>query len=282
MSRRRFIAPARGEVEPARFDHPIHAGYAGFRHWLTAPAWPGLDTLNAALPLPERRFIEQTRAVLDDGLHYETRIAERGRIATRARNWHDLFNAMIWCRWPAIKQALNARQCLHIAAMGPRQRNRAQYALTQFDEAGVIVRLREPSLLSRWDAHDWPALFHRHAEAWKRGDIAIAAVIGHALLEHALVPAQFVVGKALVVRGEGDDAACVARIAGAIERGECLDDPLELRPLPLSGVPGWHPGQTLSFYEEAACFQPVREGRRYPPPCRLEAPGRAGGVAQPG
>lgn len=264
--KRRFIAPPRGEVDPARFEHPLYAGYARFADWMRGDAWPGIDALNAAMPLPDRRFTAQDRALLADGLHYESRIGERGLIATRAENWHDLFNSMVWCRWPGLKLALNARQCLHIAEMGPMQRNRAQYALTQFDEAGVIVRVRDPALIPAWDAHDWLALFHAQSDAWSRGGIAIAGVIGHALLEHALAPGQFIVGKALVVQGDGDDEACVARVASAIAAGEVLDDPLELRPLPLAGVPGWFEGQDAEFYREAACFQPVRAGRVYPPP----------------
>ena len=44
-----------------------------------------------------------------------------------------------------------------------------------------------------------------------------------------------------------------------------LCDPLELRPLPLAGVPDWHPGNRReAFFGEAACFRPVRAGRCYP------------------
>ena len=266
--KRRFISPLRGEVHPARFDHPIYAGYAAFDDWMRAPEWPGIDTLVAQMPLATHRFALQDRELLADGLHYEMRIGQRGLIATRAQNWHDLFNAMVWCRWPALKLALNARQQRHVGEMGPTVRNRAQYALTQFDEAGVVVRVRDAGLLAHWDGHDWAALFHRHADAWARGDIAIAAIVGHALLEHALVPGQFVVGKAVVVQGDADDAACVARVAQAIASGESLNDPLELRPLPLAGVPGWFEGQDAAFYREAACFQPLRAGREYPEPIR--------------
>ncbi len=218
------------------------------------------------MPVAGMRFALQDQALLDDGLHYETRIAERAAIATRAENWHDLFNAAIWCRYPSIKRALNAQQIAHIAVMGAAQRNRAQYALTQFDEAGIIVRVRDSHLLACWDRHDWTALFHAHADAWRDGGIRIAAVIGHALLEHALMPGVFLVGKCLVVQGDGDDDACVARVARAIGEGDALNDPLELRPLPLAGIPGWHPGQDSRFFAEAECFQPVREGRVYPAP----------------
>ncbi|MGN6152069.1 MAG: DUF3025 domain-containing protein, partial [Lysobacteraceae bacterium] len=250
-AKRRFVAPPRDAVDPVCFDHPVHAGYAAFRAWCVSPDWPSIDALNAALPGDGPRFVAQDAALLDDGLHYETRIAERGAIATRPGNWHDLFNAMVWCRHPALKRALNARQCMHIATMGPSERNRAQYALTQFDEAGAIVRVRDPALLAAWDRHDWRALCFDHAGAWRRGDIAVAAVVGHALLEISLQPALYPVAKCLVVSGDVDDVACVARVAGAIAGGDVLADPLELRPLPLAGIPGWHPVQDAAFYATA-------------------------------
>ena len=266
MAKRRFIAPSRSGLDLACFAHPVFDGVSAFRPWFTAPAWPTPEDLNAAMPAVDKHFALQDQALLDDGLHYEMRIAERGAIATRAGNWHDLFNAAIWCRYPAIKRALNAQQIAHIATMGPSQRNRAQYALTQFDEAGAIVRVRDPQLLALWDRHDWPALFHAHGDAWRNGDIGIAAVIGHALLEHALVPELFLVGKCLVVQGDGDDDVFVARTARANAEGTVLNDPLELRPLPMAGIPGWYPGQDARFFAEAECFQPVRAERVYPPP----------------
>jgi hypothetical protein len=267
MAKRRFIAPSRDAIDPRVFDHPVFAGYGAHRDWFTTPDWPDVDQLNTVMPLAHHRFVVQNDRLLDDGLHYESRIAA-GRIATRTENWHDLFNAAVWCRYPALKQVFNARQCAHIARMGPRDRNRAQYALTQFDEAGVIVRLRDPSLLALWDRHDWRALFLDHADAWRSGDIAIAAVVGHALLEIALVPALFMVGKCLVVQGDHDDETCVDLVAQAIRDGRVCNDPLELRPLPLAGVPGWYAAQDAGFYATAECFQPVRDGRVYPLPLR--------------
>lgn len=266
VAKHRFLAPPRDGVDPACFDHPIHAGYAAHRDWCVSMDWPSIDALNAARTADGPRFVAQDAALLDDGLHYETRIAERGAIATRPGNWHDLFNAMVWCRYPALKRVLNARQCAHIATMGASVRNRAQYALTQFDEAGAIVRVRDLSLLAAWDRHDWTTLFLGRADAWHRGDIAIAAIVGHALLEISLAPALFPVAKCLVVLGGADDAACIARVVAAIAAGEVLDDPLELRPLPLAGIPGWHPGQGDAFYATAPCFRPVRAGRVYPAP----------------
>jgi hypothetical protein len=229
--------------------------------------WPSLDELNAARPSGQHEcFVAQTLDLLDDGLHYEQRIAERGEIATREANWHDLFNAFAWLRYPTLKRALNAQQMVEIAAMGPRERSRPQYAMTHFDEAGVVVVLRDSRLLELWDAHDWHGLFWCHRSAWQDGRASVH-VFGHALLEHALTPEKLLVGKALVVMGDLGEEQAIATCAAQIRAGNQLRDPLELRPLPLSGLPGWHPeSDTEEFHLCTECYQPKREGRRYPHP----------------
>jgi len=260
--RRRFLPPPRAAVRAQIFDHPVFAGVAGFRDLLLGERWPTVAGLDARLAVPGKRLVEQDAALLGDGLHYETRIAQ-GRIATRAGNWHDLFNALVWARHPQLKQALNQQQCRHIAAMPPGQRNRAQAALTQFDESGLLVRVRDPAVLAAWDAHDWREVFD--PRRWQAGQISVAAVVGHALMEQMLVPGRLLVGKCLLVRGE-EDEACMATAVQAIQAGRALTDPLQLRPLPLAGIPGWHAPQDDAFYGNAAYFRPVRAGRAYPPP----------------
>lgn len=270
----RFVAPPRSAVDPGVFTRPPLSHWRQFDALLTGRDWPGSATLNglrrgATDPVPMPCFVAQTPALLADGLHYEQRIAERGEIATREGNWHDLLNALVWLRYPALKAALNARQVAEIAIAGPKRRTRAQCALTHFDEAGIVVVLRDPALLELWDAHDWHGLFWRERAAWSDGRIAVL-VFGHALLEHALKPGQLLVGKALAVAipqsGEVENAA-LGKLASAIAAARVLNDPQELRPLPLSGIPGWHlDNADERFYREAPCFCPLREGRRYPTP----------------
>lgn len=263
----RYVAPAREAVGPAVFERPPLAGWASYADLLHGPEWPTLDVLNAHLPAGSReRFVAQTPALLADGRHYEQRIAQCGAIATRERNWHDLFNALVWLRHAPLKRALNAQQVAEIARVGPRQRTRPQCALTHFDEAGVIVLVRDAQLLALWNAHDWHALFWRERRAWSDGRLSLQ-VFGHALLEHALTPDRLLVGKALAVQGAGDETAACMRVAQAIEAGNLLRDPQELRPLPLSGIPGWHPGNAHEvFHREALCYRPLRPGREYPAP----------------
>jgi hypothetical protein len=106
----RFAAPARDKVDPDVFARPPLAQWREFAHLTESPDWPRVDALNPAVCRTglgdaatgeQRRFVEQTPALLADGMHYEQRIAECGQIATREGNWHDLLNALIWLRYPA-------------------------------------------------------------------------------------------------------------------------------------------------------------------------------------
>ncbi|MCX7556877.1 DUF3025 domain-containing protein [Xanthomonadaceae bacterium JHOS43] len=267
MARTRFIAPARESIVPSVFDHPIHAGYACHRDLLEGPEWPSLELLNDRLGAPDLRFVDQDETLLQDGKHYESRIHSQGCIATRTRNWHDLFNALVWIQHAPLKRALNARQCADIARHGPRTRSRAQCALTHFDEAGVVVWVDSPELITAWDSHDWRVWFGQ-SEAFASGRIRLH-VFGHALLEHALRPGHLPTAKALVVCGGEPDHACTA-LAEAIDSSLVLLDPQELRPLPLAGLPGWSPSQHEPCFFDADAFRPLRPGRRYPAPWFIE------------
>jgi hypothetical protein len=270
----RFIAPARADVDAGLFEHPVFDALAPHRDLLTAPTWPDLAQLDAMLqPLRHGVSGEALTLVeqqaLDDEENYEQRIFRHGRIATRTGNWHDLFNALVWRRFPTIKSALNAAQVEDMARVGLSERTRRQCALTQFDEAGAVVVLRDLDLLGFWDRHDWEGLFLDARAAWTDGRIELM-VFGHALYEHALNPDMLLVSKTLVVLDDGhgaDDDRIDRRIADALLAGACLGDPQQLRPLPMSGIPGWHRDQQDSvFYRELPCFRPLRPGRVYPPP----------------
>ncbi|WP_426702680.1 DUF3025 domain-containing protein [Rhodanobacter sp. Col0626] len=263
----RYVAPVRGTVDPQVFDRPPLVAWQDHARLLHGSDWPTIEALNALWPAGSPTcFVAQDLELLADGLHYEQRIAERGAIATREGNWHDLLNALIWLRHPALKQALNHRQMIEIARMGPKLRSRAQYAMTHFDEGGVIVLVRDAALMALWDEHDWHGLFWRHRDAWIDGSIQVE-LFGHALLEHALSPDKLLVGKAVVFQSTGtaDIEQVSAYCAEQIAAGQLLHDPLELRPLPLSGIPGWHPANVdEAFHRTTICYQARRAGRHYP------------------
>lgn len=269
----RYLAPDRGRIDAQVFAHPVFGHlYADQLGLCRSGDWPEMGVLNALWNAPVNaagfpfRFVDQD--ALKDDMHYEQRIAQSGIIATRTRNWHDLFNAFIWMRYPAVKQALNARQVADIAQVGPKQRTRGQCALTQFDEAGAVLRLHDAGLQAAWDAHDWPYLFRNWSEAERRGAIQLW-LFGHSLFEHALTPAIALVAKALVIDSADalDDDGMASRIASGIADAALLNDPQELRPIPLTGIPGWHPEHAVAdFFTRVPCFRPKRTGRCYPEP----------------
>lgn len=283
--------PVRSAADVDPLAHPQLRGFEAYRDFLAPAQWPTPEALTAASArvVGENgvclRFAAQTPELIADGLHYEQRIAQRGLIATRQRNWHDLFNALVWLRHPQLKLALNARQVADIAEVGPKMRTRAQCAMTQFDEAGAIVWCSDPALIALWDAHDWSGLFLRDRSAW--GTRIAVTVFGHALLERQFAGSDALsTAKTIAVcvdvgeiaprcGGQGSIAhwaQAEARIARAIRDGDLLTDPQDPRPLPLAGIPGWHEqGASPAFYRDAPCFRPLRPGRRYPPPFELGA-----------
>ncbi|GAA0704352.1 DUF3025 domain-containing protein [Dokdonella soli] len=293
-ARLRFQAPPRASASAEILARPPLSDWREYAALLQDGAWPDCAALEAwrrqaitrdgiARPV----FAPQTVELLADGLHYEQRIADRGIVATREGNWHDLFNALVWLRHPHLKLALNARQVADIAEVGPKTRTRGQCAMTQFDEAGAIVWCADPELIALWDAHDWPGLFLRERALWRRR-IAVT-VFGHALLERQFLGGDALsTAKTIAVQVEAEEIAsrCTgedstiahwdqaeARIAMAIRDGELLTDPQQPRPLPLVGIPGWHADGALpAFYRDAPCFRPLRHGRSYPPPFVPGAP----------
>lgn len=270
-------------TDRAAFERPPLADWARAFPLIMADdgEWPTIAQLEQLRIAAQRddgvgrpRFAPQSAQLLADGLHYEERI-RAGRIATRERNWHDLLNALVWLRYPLTKTALNLAQCADIARIGRRERTRAQCAMTHFDEAGAIVVCSDPGLLGLWDRHDWHGLFWRERAAW--GSRIAVLVFGHAVLELALQPARLLLAKTLVLMATAQDVVATAagdaglrrridrRVGALIGSATRLRDPQELRPLPLSGIPGWHPATPEeAFYDKAPCFRPLREGRVYP------------------
>jgi hypothetical protein len=178
-----------------------------------APDPASLDLLMAPLDLRtgsgrRLRFVPPPA----DGLDYEMRIWARGEVATRPDNWHDFFNALVWCTFPLAKAALNARHAAALTAQaGIRGSDRD--ALTHFDECGVVVVASDPSLLALLRGFQWRALF------WtRRHDLARALrcfVFGHATYEHLLRPFRGLTAKAGALRSD-----CGLAVP-SIVRGNC-------------------------------------------------------------
>jgi len=202
------------------------------------------------------------------GISYETRIFESGEISTRQNNWHDLFNALVWARYPRTKLAMNARHYAEIQAGNLANRGPVRDALTLFDECGAVVVGDSLPILQALAERDWQGLFCHHLSAWQQH--VRVFILGHALLEKLLKPYKAITAQVLIFQSDSDflqaDAATQGArldglLAGEIQAGFRLRSTAELSPLPLMGIPGWFSEQRQpGFYEDQQVFRPPPAG----------------------
>jgi len=245
---------------------------------LDGESFPRVRKLNTLLPagLSSRgecpiRFVPAHQLPAVD---YEKHIFITGEVSTREKNWHDLFNALVWSRFPSLKVAMNA---VHVRELGSGEDGRRgiqRDALTLFDESGVIVISSNKKYLVELARRDWMAVFRENAAAWS--DEIKVFVVGHALLEKFPQPYKSVTAHALLLRLDDllmekpretllkmlDEMLAENLFAGSI-----LDSPAGLSPLPLMGIPGWWISheQNDDFYADQQVFRsPHEDGRQAP------------------
>lgn len=254
---------------------PLFAPLAEFADLLPAGRWPRAEQLSA---LSARRAItvrsgKPLRFVAQDAnspQSYETRIFAHGEVQTRAENWHDLFNALVWLSFPETKAALNARHHAELrmsAARGSKDRGPVRDALTLFDESGVIVACANPGLARLLREFRWKELFWmRRAET--AADMRVF-VFGHSLYEKALAPYPGLTGHAVIA----DVDSAFTQLAMAAQKA-AMDDRLAdyfcggafdkrgFSPLPVLGIPGWaNENACERYYDNSAYFRPGRQTR---------------------
>ncbi len=200
---------------------------------------------------------------------YEQRIYARGELEFRERNWHDLFNVLVWLTFPRAKAALNARHHAALPAGKAGGRGSVRDALTLFDESGVIVLSTDAEMLDMIRGFRWKPLF------WERRAAVIAGMeflpFGHALCEKALEPYKGITGRGLLFDVAQDffklppaerlatiDRSLALRIADP----QAMQHTHELAPLPVLGVPGWCiDNEQPAYYDDRDHFRPGRVGR---------------------
>ncbi len=266
---------------PAPYANPLFAPLAP---WLARlqPPWPpvpdaaalaGLTALAAGLALRSATGHPLSfPPPRDDGLGYEARIGANGQVETRPDNWHDFFNALVWCAFPLSKQAINGRHLQALAAAGDGApgsgRGGARDAMTHFDECGALVLSSDPSLLQLLREFRWQELFWQ-----RRADLAASlrvVVFGHATYESLLAPFRGLTAKAVLYEVDaaalaavdrGDLAALDARLAAELAAGR-HGRPRELQPLPLLGLPGvTADNENPDYYADTWQFRPGRRAK---------------------
>jgi len=260
-----LLTPSSLHFDP---DLPYWREYLPFLQRLAGTEFPSCAELNRLLPAGlcsagghAIRFVASNEPG-EDG--YEHRIYTTGRVSTRPENWHDLFNALVWMRYPRTKIALNR---LHYQAGAGRKsgsRGPLRDALTLFDECGAIVVSDSRDMLGALVERRWGDAFLAPGF-----DSSVAvSVIGHALLEKFLAPYKSMCANVLFVLAAPEFLALTpqkrasaidAVVAELVSDGGALRGPSQLSPLPLAGVPGWWPRddqRQSGFYLDRGVFRP--------------------------
>ena len=251
------------EAAPIDLGLPCWEGYRELIAGLPPDSFPGPDVLGRLLPpgvasgngLP-LRFVPASH--LPD-VQYEKHIYETGEVSTRENSWHDLFNALAWCRLPKLKAAMNTRHYEELDPEKSGRRGRLRDALTLLDESGVIVAGSNPDVLQALVSRDWNAAFVTHRAAW-RSELQVL-VCGHAILEKFLNPYKSITAHALILHAT--DLVSLeqldVQLGNSLRNHQLFDSPAGLSPLPLMGIPGWWPvgEQNEDFYADRDVFRPA-------------------------
>ena len=265
----------RSRIELSR---PFWEDYRDGLLGLDGESFPDARKLNTLLPAGlssggERpiRFVPANQL---PGVEYEEHIFRTGEVSTREKSWHDLFNALVWSRFPSLKVAMNAVHFRELGSGREGRRGKQRDVLTLFDESGVIVVSSTMEYLEALAGRDWMSVFRDNASAW-HGEIKVF-VIGHALLEKFPQPYKSLTAHALLMRLDNSLLAkprvtlmqmIDEMLAERLLAGSILASPASLSPLPLMGIPGWWPPleQNADFYEDQQVFRPLREKSRKAP-----------------
>ena len=259
-------------LQASALFEPLRPAGSGLEH---LHDWPDIGTLeklrgNATAPPVTRsgkpvHFVPQNVAAHEFAQQYEPRIYLAGEVQTRAHNWHDLFNALVWLTFPRAKVALNQ---LHYQALLQEhgadkvQRGPLRDTATLFDESGVIVVSSDAGLSNLLQDFEWKHLFWRQRAAVCTHMRFL--LFGHGLYEKALKPYIGMTGKGIILPVTHDffRHPLVTQLA-AID--SMLDDflfgtdvaPIVLSPVPLLGYPGWSPDNANeAYYDNSQYFRP--------------------------
>lgn len=256
---------ADGRIVPARWPtvdwtHPAFARLRRVGEPALARMLEGVavgEALQAQVMLacddPSPAFVPQ--ADLPPGEPYEAFIHRTGSIPTRD-NLHDFFNGLVWLAFPQAKGQLNRLQAAEIASRGiGAVRGRLRDAVTLFDEHGAVLQA-PPPVWQALRAREWRRAFVDLRPLW---DDARLVVFGHALMEKLLAGQKSATAHLLLGPDAHDPSLAPedGLLADALTADWLARKPFT--PLPVAGVPGWHPGNTnFCFYDDSEVFRPRR------------------------
>jgi len=206
--------------------------------------------------------------------HYAPRIYLSGEIQTRTRNWHDFFQLLTWFIFPRTKAVINA---IHIPRAKQRietgeemgRRTPIENMLSLFDEGGAVIVASDPTLLQLIREFRWKELFWQRREELARKFDCVT--FGHAMYEKAMAPYLGMTANTILLEADSSYFALNRderltwidqQLTAIFEQGERYQNPRDLQPFPILGVPGWDPANNEEgYYDNTDYFRPGR-GRK--------------------
>lgn len=268
--------------QQALLQTPFFAPLHPFIAQLPRESFPTLEDFNALLAARASAisvhtgcalsFVPQQTGKLGFESQYEPRCYLTGEVQTRADNWHDLLNALVWLTFPKAKAAINARHYQALQqALDPgirSQRGAVRDTNTLMDESGVIVACADAELAQLLRDFQWRELFwQRRAEVQQHMGFY---VFGHGLYEKTLQPYVGMTGQGIILdvaaefftwSQELQLAHLDEQMAKFWSNAENCRSTRELSPVPLLGVPGWcAENNDAGYYDNSAYFRPGRRG----------------------
>lgn len=260
---------------------PLHPFISRFR----ADCFPALRECNALLASHQPaitvrsgqplRFVPQEYGNLPFEAQYEPRCYLKGEVPTRADNWHDLLNALVWLAFPKAKAAINARHYQALTdtvesdnAATHSQRGAVRDTNTLLDESGVIVVYADDELAELLRNFQWKELF------WsRRAQVQTGMgfyLFGHGLYEKTLHPYIGMTGQGLLLPVEQEFFTLTMEqqlgrlddlLSDYLSAPEHCRNTRELTPVPLLGVPGWAAeNEDAAYYDNTHYFRSGRYG----------------------
>jgi len=222
---------------------------------------------------------------------YLARVYLQGEIQTRLCNWHDFMQILSWRLFPLSKSALVERHffCaeqrwrdLDRGAVEPGRRSQQENLLSLWDEGGLLIVSDSDEIAQMLRQFQWRELFvaYRH----QLRDHLRVIVFGHGLFEKLRHPYIGLTANSVILAVETQQMALStqallpivdAQLAQLIKQPSrndntlasnmatpfthALNNPRDLQPFPLLGMPGLWPGNdTPAFYENERYFRPGR------------------------
>jgi len=233
------------------------------RHFASFSNWPSLNDYKNIFAQNKIEIIPVAQSISIERFEdqYEPRVYLKKELQTRTKNWHDFFNALVWLSFPNTKKTLNS---LHFDTSSNRapgtNRSTLENRITQFDECGAVIVSSNNKLLDLIRNHQWKELFIDHKDSFSREIKCV--VFGHAIFEKALSPyigmtchCILIENHKLLKEVQEANYTGLDLYLSELWQQDISNKPRRFNALPVLGIPGYWPDQSILFYNNENYFR---------------------------